>query len=111
LLQPSTQRRAEKPRIVVKLGESFKLLPFWTVRWPSLAELRALRLSHGRPSMAARDSPREAPPGLRKRGESPLALLVARVAAQYAHDAVAAHNLAVAAHLLDGGTNFHRCCL
>jgi hypothetical protein len=40
-----------------------------------------------------------------------LALLVARIGAQDAHDAAAADHLAVPAHLLDRRSDFHCCYL
>jgi hypothetical protein len=40
-------------------------------------------------------------------GPSTLALLVARVGANHAHHTIAADDLAIAAHLLDGSSNFH----
>jgi hypothetical protein len=39
---------------------------------------------------------------------SALPLLVARIGAQHPNDAVAADNLAVAAHFLDRSSDFHR---
>src|SRR5690554_5325505 len=92
IVQPSTQSRAEKARIVVKPGESFNpcrrsadgALPF-------LARRRAADLIPGQPSIGAPDGPREAPPGPRRRVPSPLPLLVAGVGAQHAHDAVASY--------------------
>src|SRR5690349_21757667 len=43
----------------------------------------------------------------RRTGASALTLLVARVGADHAHHALAADDLAVAAHLLDGRGDFH----
>ena len=45
--------------------------------------------------------------GTRSRPASPLTLLVARVGADDAHHALAADDLAVTAHLLDGSGDFH----